>query len=72
MTHKERVLEYLKRYGSISSMEAISEFGNTRLADTIFRIKKDGHRIRTESEKAKNRYGESTTFARYFYEGRDI
>ena len=39
-THKTRLLDYLKNYGSVTSLEAIRDLGNTRLSDTIFRLKK--------------------------------
>jgi len=38
-THKTRTLNYLKEFGSITSLEAIRDLGNTRLADTIFRLR---------------------------------
>ena len=70
-THKTRLLDYLKNYGSVTSLEAIRDLGNTRLSDTIFRLKKDGYNIDTDMVKVKTRFkkanGDSvlTEVARY-------
>jgi hypothetical protein len=67
-THKERVLEYVERFGSISSLEAFRDLGNTRLSATIFSLKKDGYKITTKNETALNRFGDKTTYCRYYIE----
>mgnify|MGYP004452994503 FL=1 len=70
-THKTRLLDYLKNYGSVTSLEAIRDLGSTRLSDTIFRLKKDGYNIDTDMVKVKTRFkkanGDSvlTEVARY-------
>lgn len=48
-------------------MEAISELGDTRLAATIFCLRKRGFNIVSTSETNINRYGEKVTYARYIY-----
>jgi hypothetical protein len=35
-THKTRLLDYLTQHGSITSLEAIRDLGNTRLSATVF------------------------------------
>lgn len=55
-THKTRLLDYLKNYGSVTSLEAIRDLGNTRLSDTIFRLKKDGYNIDTDMVKVETRF----------------
>lgn len=65
MTQCERVLRHLQDFGSITSAEAISEYGIYRLASRISDLKKRGVPIKTEMVSGKNRYGESTSFARY-------
>lgn len=64
-THKQRVRKYLEDFGSITSWEAIQEFGNTRLSATIFQLKDDGLDIESIMENKLNRYDEKTCFARY-------
>ena len=44
-THEERTLSYLKLYGSITSLEAIRDLGNTRLSASIFNLRKKGYDI---------------------------
>ncbi len=70
-THKDRVLEYVRQFGSISSLEAFRDLGNTRLSATIFLLKKDGYKITTKNESSKNRFGDNTTYCRYYIEERE-
>lgn len=65
MGQKQRVIDYINIVGSISSMEAFQDLGVTRLSDVIFRLKKDGYEFDTVTETRKNRFGETTSFARY-------
>ena len=62
-----RLLKYLEDFGNITSMEAISELGDTRLAATVFCLRKRGFNIISTSETNINRYGEKVTYARYIY-----
>lgn len=62
---EERVLQYLREQGSITSWRAISEFGITRLSSTIHRLRKSGYPIETEMITGKNRYGDMITYAKY-------
>jgi hypothetical protein len=55
-THKERLLEYLKEYKSITSLEAIRDLGNTRLSATIFVLRNEGHNIESENTKVATRW----------------
>ncbi len=69
VTHIDRVRQYLEDYGSITSWEAIREFGNTRLSATIFELRhKYGLPIKSKIEVSRNRYGDKTEFARYYIE----
>lgn len=65
-THADRIEKYLKENGSITSWEAIKEFGITRLSAVIYNLRnKRGLDITTNFETRKNRYGDSVSFARY-------
>ena len=68
MTQEQMVLEYLKGFGTITSWEAIKEFGATRLSAIILNLRKKGYNISTEFETAKNRYGKITKYGRYTLE----
>lgn len=66
MTQEERVLRHLEDKGSITSLDAFREYGITRLAVCIFRLRHDrGLNITGEYETHKNRYGEKVRFSRY-------
>ena len=59
-------MKYIKTHNrGITSIQAIELFGATRLSDIIFKLRKDGYEIETESVTKKNRYGHAVTFARY-------
>ena len=64
-TQTTEVLKYMQTHKGITSIQAIEKFGATRLSDIIFRLRKEGYEIETESITKKNRYGHTTTFARY-------
>lgn len=65
MTQSERILQYMRDYGSITAHDAMREFGCMRLGARIWDLKHDGHDIRTTFESAKNRYGDKVSYARY-------
>lgn len=55
----------MEDYGSITSAEAIAEYGIFRLASRISDLRKIGVPIEKKTVKGKNRYGEPISFARY-------
>jgi len=65
LTQADRVLRHLKDNGSITSWEAIQQYGITRLSAKIYDLKHEGYVINSEYETAKNRYGENVSFKRY-------
>lgn len=62
---QERVLEYMREFGGITSLDAFKDLGVTRLSAVIFNLKADGYRIESEPMKTVNRYGEKVRFSRY-------
>ena len=65
MTQCETILRHMEDCGSITSLEAMQEYGIMRLASRITDLKKAGYPIRREMVSRKNRYGETVSFARY-------
>lgn len=65
LTQCERIIRHLNDFGSITSLEAITEYGIYRLASRITDLKKQGYIFTVETGKGKNRYGEPTHFAIY-------
>ena len=66
ITQKDRILEYIRKFGSISSFEAYADLGITQLGARIDQLKKEGYEFKTEWERKTNRYGEKTDYKRYY------
>lgn len=70
MTNKDRVLKYINDFGSISSLEAFNDLGNTRLSASIWLLRhEDELEIDSITETKLNRYGEKTHYSRYYLKG---
>lgn len=67
-TQKMAILEHLKDKGSITSNEAFSKYGATRLAAIVHKLRKN-YDIVTQRIDTTNRYGEHCQYARYIYKG---
>lgn len=70
MTQGERVIEYIRRFGSITPLEAFYDLGITKLATRVSELKKDGYVFKQEYEKSQNRFGEPVHYMRYFLDDR--
>ena len=66
ITQKDRIINYIRQFGSISSWEAYSELGITQLGARIDQLKKEGYEFKMEWESNKNRFGEKTDYKRYY------
>lgn len=66
ITKTQKVLNHLKEYGSITSWQAIQEYGATRLSAIIFRLRNLGYEIETKEEQFTDRYGDKSYFGRYY------
>ena len=64
-TQCEKILRHLNDYGSITSLEAMQEYGIMRLASRINDLRQIGVAIKSETVTGKNRYGETTHYALY-------
>lgn len=64
-TQEERVLDYMQRFGSITTLDAFNDIGITRLSAKIFNLKKQGYTIIDETIKVKNRFGEEGHVKKY-------
>lgn len=61
----QRMLRHMREYGSITSIEAMQEYGIARAASRIHDIKQLSYDIETTTETGRNRYGERVHYARY-------
>lgn len=65
LTQCERILRHLQDHGSITSMEAVNEYGIMRLASRINDLKAQVVAIVSERVTGKNRYEEPTSYSVY-------
>jgi hypothetical protein len=65
MKQTERVLDYMRRFGSITTMQAFADLGVARLSARIADLKDEGFDIVSETLSTKNRYGEHVRYAKY-------
>ena len=67
LTMKDRILRHLQDHGSITTWDAIMEYGCTRLGHYIYLLRrKDNYNITDELVKSRNRYGETTHYKKYY------
>ena len=64
-TQCERIIKYIRDFGSISTWQAFSELGVVRLASRIYDLKEQGYVFKKERIFTNNRYGEKTHYDEY-------
>ena len=67
-TQAERIIKYMRTFGSITQREAINVLGVYRLASRISELRKGGHAIKGEMVAVKNKFGETCHIKRYSLE----
>ena len=65
MKQTEKIARHLETYGSITSLEAMQDYGIMRLASRVSELKKDGHNITGHMITVKNRFGENCSVKQY-------
>lgn len=66
ITMEDRILKHLQDNGSITSWEAIKEYGCTRLSHYIWSLRKQEYNITDKDVKDTNRYGDTVHYKRYY------
>ena len=66
---RDRILNHLMEKGSITSMQAIMDYGCTRLSHYIYLLRNDGYIIESEYKSGINRYGDRTNYCVYKLKG---
>ena len=64
-TQCQRILDYMKQYGSITSWEAYRDLSITQLGARLFELKKQGYVFEKERIATTNRMGEKTHYDKY-------
>ena len=62
-TQCQLILEYMKKYGSITPLEALNDIGCMRLASRISDLRYQGYAIGRRMKTGKNRYGKDISYA---------
>lgn len=62
---RERILNYIRDFGSITTFEAFTELGCTRLSEYIRQLRIE-YDIKDEWITSVNRYGEKVQFKKYW------
>lgn len=68
MTQKEKIINYMKEYGFLTSYEAYTELGITQFATRISELEDRGYKFKKEWTSRKNQNGETKDFKRYYLE----
>lgn len=61
-TQNDVILEHLRKYGSITPMDALMRYDIMRLSGRIYELKEMGHNIETEIRRTRN----GKQYAEYF------
>ena len=67
VTQADFVLDFMKKHGSISSMQAF-DYGITRLAAVIFVLRKKGYKIDSQDVEVETKNFGKTTYVKYVLE----
>ena len=69
MNAKDRILRHMKEFGTITTLEAVKEYGCLMLPHYIWILRHiDNIDIKDEWVYSKNRYGEKTKYKKYWME----
>jgi hypothetical protein len=69
VSQNNKILHHLQDKRTITSMEAIQEYGITRLSGRIVDLKEQGYPIAKTMVNVKNRFGEECRVAKYMLVG---
>ena len=70
MTQEKRTLKYFQTHKKgLTALDFLTKLGIYRASDVVYKLRKDGHDIRTDYVNVKNRFGETCRVAYYTYEG---
>lgn len=64
---KERIIKYIEEFGSITTFQAFTDLGCTRLSEYIRQIREE-RQVYDETITTKNRYGEKTWYKKFYFD----
>lgn len=68
-TTQQRVFDYITEFGSITSLQAFVDLGESRLSARVWELKDKGIKIDSEMIEVENRFHEKRHVKRYFIAG---
>ena len=68
-TTQQRVFDYITEFGSITSLQAFVDLGESRLSARVWELKDKGIKIDSEMVEVENRFHEKRHVKRYFIAG---
>lgn len=64
-TQCERIIQYIKDFGSITHLEAFSDLGIAGFTARMSDLRRKGYTFNQVPEQSKNRYGQKVSYIRY-------
>ena len=64
-TQRDKVLDYIRRFGFITSWQAYQDLGISQLGARIYELKRQGYIFSTTRVNTTNRLGEKTHYDEY-------
>lgn len=64
-TQKMKIINYIQKYGSVTSEEAYRDLSITQLGTQIKELKEEGYEFKIQWESKKNREGKIVRIKRY-------
>ena len=68
-SQKDVILSHLMANRTITSQEAFTKYGVTRLSAIIFNLRREGYQIATKKKHGINRYGNTVNYGEYMLKG---
>ena len=68
-SQKDIILHHLMASQTITSQEAFTKYGVTRLSAIIFNLRREGYQIATKKKHGINRYGNTVNYGEYMLKG---
>ena len=65
-SQEQMILEYIRKYGFITTLEAVKNLGILQCPARIFGLKKRGYDIRTRKCRVENRFGKEREIVEYY------
>ena len=66
ITQRQKIVDYMQEFGSITSWEAYRDLGITQFATRVKELREKGYLFKTKWENKKNQEGKKIKFKRFY------